>query len=36
MTPVFVAAGKGHVKALSVLISAGADINTADKVSYSS
>ena len=32
----FVAAEKGHVEALSVLISAaGADLNAADKVSYS-
>ena len=34
-TPVFVAAEKGHIEALSVLISAGADVNTARKVSYS-
>ena len=29
------AAQEGHVEALSVLISAGADFNAADKVSYS-
>ena len=29
------AAQEGHVEALSVLISAGADLNAADKVSYS-
>ena len=34
-TPVYVAAQEGHVEALSVLISAGADLNAADKVSYS-
>ena len=34
-TPVYVAAQKGHVEALSLLISEGADINAADKVSYS-
>ena len=34
-TPVFVAAQQGHVEALSVLISAGADFNAANKVSYS-
>ena len=33
ITPVYVAAQEGHVEALSVLISAGADINAADKVS---
>ena len=32
-TPVFIAAQKGHVEALSVLISANADINAAMKVS---
>ena len=32
----FAAAANGHVEALSVLISAGADFNAADKVSYSS
>ena len=34
-TPVYVAAFNGHVEALSLLISAGADINAANKVSYS-
>ena len=34
-TPVYVAAQNGHVEALSVLISSGADCNAADKVSYS-
>ena len=34
-TPVFIAAQKGHVEALSMLISAGADINIANKVSCS-
>ena len=34
-TPVYVAAQNGHVEALSVLISESADINAADKVSYS-
>ena len=34
-TPVYIAAQTGHVEALSVLISAGADCNAADKVSYS-
>ena len=33
-TPVYVAAQEGHVEALSLLISAGADINAANKVSY--
>ena len=31
----YVAAQNGHVEALSLLISAGADCNAADKVSYS-
>ena len=31
-TPVFVAAQNGHVEALSVLISTGADVNAASKV----
>ena len=31
----FMAAQEGHVEALSILISAGADFNAADKVSYS-
>ena len=35
MTPVFMAAQNGHVEALSLLISAGADVNLARKVSYS-
>ena len=35
VTPVLVAAQDGHVEALSVLISKGADFNAADKVSYS-
>ena len=34
-TPVYVAAQNGHVEALSILISSGADFNAADKVSYS-
>ena len=34
-TPVFVAAQNGHVEALSLLISAGGNVNTADKVSRS-
>ena len=34
-TPVYIAAQNGHVEALSVLISADADCNAADKVSYS-
>ena len=36
MTPVYVAAQNGHVEALSVLISTGADFNAANEVSYSS
>ena len=34
-TPAYVAAQNGHIEALSVLISAGADFNAANKVSYS-
>ena len=34
-TPVCVAAQNGHVEALSVLISAGGNVNAADKVSES-
>ena len=34
MTPVFMAAQEGHIEALSLLISAGADVNLARKVSY--
>ena len=34
-TPVYVAAQNGHVEALSLLISAGGNVNTADKVSRS-
>ena len=33
-TPVWVAAHNGHVEALSVLVSSGADFNAAEKVSY--
>ena len=32
-TPVYIAAENGHVEALSILISAGADFNAANKVS---
>ena len=35
VTPVFIAAQNGHVEALSVLISTGADVNAARNVSYS-
>ena len=35
-TPVYVAAENGHVEAVSVLISAGADFNAANMVSCSS
>ena len=35
MTPVYMAAQNGHVEALSVLISAGANVNAATIVSYS-
>ena len=34
-TPVYIAAQTGHVEALSALISAGADFNAANNVSYS-
>ena len=33
LTPVYVAAQNGHIEALSVLISAGANVNAATKVS---